>query len=249
MGQRDVPDWFSFYVYEFMSDERVVAMTLEQVGAYVLLMLGQWINGSIPSDIPALARILKRTTAEMEILWAGVGPCFTPHPTESGRLIQKRLEEERIETLARMEKARTKEKTRREKERLKREAEESAKRGGVVPGTCQTRVGNVPEPCTVLSSYTSNTSSKKEATDAKCAEFTALYPAHRLDNYGAQCFLSSTDQDGILARLRLAVKSKDWTRENGRYVPLASKWILQGTPAPATQPSPVSAPKPWKADW
>lgn len=73
-------------------------------------------------------------------------------------------------------------------------------------------------------------------------EFARLYPAHRLDNYGAGCFISADNQDEILARLRVAVKSEDWTRENGRYVPKASKWILDGSPAPATQPSPVSAP-------
>jgi hypothetical protein len=89
--------------------------------------------------------------------------------------------------------------------------------------------------------------SKKEASDENCDIFRELYPAHRLDNYGAQCFISSEDQAGILERLRLAVKSEDWTRENGRYVPKASKWVLDGTPAPAAQPTP--APKPWKADW
>jgi hypothetical protein len=89
--------------------------------------------------------------------------------------------------------------------------------------------------------------SKREEPDAKCTEFAALYPSHRLDNLGAQLFISADDQGGILSRLRLAVKSEDWTREKGRYVPKASKWIMDGAPGPTTQPTP--APKPWKADW
>jgi hypothetical protein len=91
---------------------------------------------------------------------------------------------------------------------------------------------------------TTNTTTNKESKEeeARCEEFRDLYPAHRLDNYGATCFISSSDQDGILARLRLAVKSDDWTRENGRYVPKASKWVLDGAPAPAAQPDPASAP-------
>ena len=67
MPQRDVPEFFAFYPYEFLGDENVLAMTLEQVGAYLFLMCGQWINGSIPSDLPTLALLLKRTSAEMDI--------------------------------------------------------------------------------------------------------------------------------------------------------------------------------------
>jgi uncharacterized protein YdaU (DUF1376 family) len=241
MGQRDVPDWFSFYVYEFMSDERVVAMTLEQVGAYVLLMLGQWINGSIPADVPALAAILKRTPEDMAALWAGIAPCFQPHPEKPGRLVQCRLERERAETIARMEKTRERERQRREAARAKQETRTRVDDVRARVDTTDTRSAHVSEPCTVLS-LISIKDSKKEATGENCDTFRELYPAHRLDNLGAQLFISSDDQAGILARLRLAVKSEDWTRENGRYVPKASKWIDEGAPAPAAQPTPASAP-------
>lgn len=213
MSQRDVPEWFSFYVYEFMGDERVIGMTLEQVGAYVLLLIGQWINGSIPGDVPALARLLKRTTAEMEILWAGVGPCFTSHPTEPGRMVQKRLEEERGVTLERM-------KTERERQKKIR-AEKKRKHA-----TNEVRTEDEHFSCTVLSS--SNTKNPLEE-EKRSAEFAALYPAHRLDNYGAQLFTSSTPetQAEILAGLRLWVKAEAWTESGGKFVNKASRFITE----------------------
>jgi uncharacterized protein YdaU (DUF1376 family) len=167
MGQRDNPEWFSFYPYEFISDERVLAMTLEQVGAYLLLMMSQWVNGSIPSDIPTLARILKRTTAEMEILWAGVRPCFQEHPEMPGRLVQPRLEGERAETLKRMEKARRRAETYRERKRA---------RDATVTGRGQN--GDVTKRCTVMySSNIESPSKKEESFDAESA-FGELWEAY-----------------------------------------------------------------------
>lgn len=73
MAQYDTPEWFPFYVYAFLGDELVQAMTLDQVGAYTLLMVSQWINGSIPADIPSLARMMRgRTSEEMEEIWEGL---------------------------------------------------------------------------------------------------------------------------------------------------------------------------------
>ena len=95
MSQRENPDWFPFYPLHFIGNLNVQAMTYEQMGAYVWLLCVEWVNGSIPADIGALARILKRTTAEMEILWQGIAPCFTPDPDDPSRMINTRLEEER----------------------------------------------------------------------------------------------------------------------------------------------------------
>lgn len=227
MAQRDVPEYFAFYPYEFLSDERVIAMTIEQVGAYLLLICSQWVNGSIPSDIPTLARMLKRTTAEMEILWRGVGCCFTEHPELPGRLYQKRVEVERENAITAMTKNRAWQKAYRERKRL----EELAKLAGEenVGLTLGGHEDDMNKPSNLLSSYIPKTlkPSKKECEN--CAEFAALYPAHRLDNYGAQLFASSSPetQAEILEGLRVWVKAEAWTEKGGKFVNKASKFISE----------------------
>lgn len=222
MGQRDVPDFFAFYPYEFLSDERVLAMTLEQVGAYLLLIISQWINGSIPSDIPTLARILKRTTAEMEILWTGVSPCFMEHPEIPGRLIQKRVEVERVKAITAME-------LERERKRAYRERRKS----GEVTRQSVGQDRDSPGPSTLLSSYVSSKDSKKEdveKSDKQWGEFRRLYPEHRFDEERAyRAWLSrESDVDQILAGLRLWAESDQWKERGGKFANWASKFISEG---------------------
>lgn len=84
------------YPNDYLTDENVVRMTLEQEGAYNRLMDHCWKEGSIPADIPGLAAFCKNvTTAKMRAIWQAVGMCFEPHPTLPGRLVHPRLEKER----------------------------------------------------------------------------------------------------------------------------------------------------------
>ena len=78
-------------------------MTNEQVGVYIRLLCHEWIHGSIPEDLPALAGLARTTTEHMEAIWPGVAPCFT---ARSGRLINRRLEEERVQANKRLAGAR-----------------------------------------------------------------------------------------------------------------------------------------------
>ncbi len=61
-------------------------------------------------------------------------------------------------------------------------------------------------------------------------DFKRLYPSHRLDEERAcQAMLSREDEaPAILAGLRAAVVSPDWTKDNGQYVPRASGFISDG---------------------
>ena len=103
MSQANVPDWFPLYVYHFSVDENVALMTNEQVGVYIRLLCHEWIHGSIPEDLPALAGLARTTTEHMETIWPGVAPCFT---SRNGRLINRRLEEERVQANKRLAGAR-----------------------------------------------------------------------------------------------------------------------------------------------
>jgi uncharacterized protein YdaU (DUF1376 family) len=240
MGQRDNPDWFSFYPYEFIEDENVVAMTMEERGIYITLLCRQWVNGSIPADIPSLARMLNRTPAEMETLWAAIAPCFPPHPELADRVANARLERERNESLRRIAGAsaggRASAESKRKRKSTAVQPELNGGSTAVQPelnsGSTGVQRQSKSTPCNVVSC---NNKERPAETDLT-VEFRNIYPAHRLDDYGVQCFMSAANQPAIIERLRSAVKSDDWTREGGRFVPKASKWIMDGAPAPKVQP-------------
>lgn len=53
-GSRHRP-WFPFYGADFAGTVRT--WSSEEIGCYVLLLIEQWVNGSIPTDVSELARI------------------------------------------------------------------------------------------------------------------------------------------------------------------------------------------------
>jgi len=86
---------FSVYPKDIDSDENCKVMDLREFGAYMRLLLHSWTEGSIPADPDRLAKILGVTRRTFEAVWPNVSPCFTPCPTDSGRLENNRLVMER----------------------------------------------------------------------------------------------------------------------------------------------------------
>ena len=81
------------------------------------------------------------------------------------------------------------------------------------------------------------------AAESAWAEFRKLYPARRFDEQLAcQMFISRADDDGILAGLRRAVVSDDWRKENGKFVPWASKFIGEGKYSGFKESAPAASP-------
>lgn len=91
--------WFRFFPADFVADENVIVMTLEEVGAYVLLLAYDWREGSIPADPKRIARLLRVDEATAVRLWEGLSPCFGPNG-EPGRLCNGRLAKERADAEA-----------------------------------------------------------------------------------------------------------------------------------------------------
>jgi uncharacterized protein YdaU (DUF1376 family) len=91
---------FSFYPKDILSDLNVAAMTDEELGVYVKLLCHQWLEGSIPADMDRLARVVKRTRRSLDRLWPSLAPCFK---VDGDRLMNARLEKERVKQLARQE--------------------------------------------------------------------------------------------------------------------------------------------------
>lgn len=83
---------FQFYAAEYLADENVALMTLEEEGAYIRALAYCWREGSIPADYELLSRLLKGGSTNILRV---VVKCFNQHPTEPGRLVHGRLEKER----------------------------------------------------------------------------------------------------------------------------------------------------------
>lgn len=83
---------FQFYAAEYLADENVQLMSLEEEGCYIRLMAFCWREGSIPSDLEKLSRLCKG--ASTTVLGV-VAQCFEVSPSSSSRLVHKRLEAER----------------------------------------------------------------------------------------------------------------------------------------------------------
>lgn len=84
---------FQFYPKDFITDERVWRMSLQQRGAYITLLCACWLEQSLPSEIDALAKIVGVPETAFRKFWPGIQPCFTMR--DDGRMVQKRLEMER----------------------------------------------------------------------------------------------------------------------------------------------------------
>ncbi len=83
---------FQFYPKDFLTDSHVVGMTLQERGAYITLLCLCWMDGSVPVDLAALARLCRVSTAAFTRFWPAIEPCFT---LVSDRLVQPRIERER----------------------------------------------------------------------------------------------------------------------------------------------------------
>ncbi len=82
-----------FYINDFLGSGRVAAMTTEQVGAYVLLLLhqAQPDDGMLPDDDKALARLARLTLAKWRRISPEIMECFQ---REGGRVWNERMKEE-----------------------------------------------------------------------------------------------------------------------------------------------------------
>ena len=84
---------FQLYAKEFLQDEAVIAMELDAVGAYIILLCHQWTEGSIPADPALLARICRTTTERIEEIWPQLEGKFSRKESHNKkRLVNRKLE-------------------------------------------------------------------------------------------------------------------------------------------------------------
>ena len=86
---------FQWYPKDYLTDENVLPMTLEEEGAYRRLIDYCWLHGSIPNDPKRMAPLCKCDSAHMEELWPAIEPCFRLMNGDAKRLVHPRLLKER----------------------------------------------------------------------------------------------------------------------------------------------------------
>jgi uncharacterized protein YdaU (DUF1376 family) len=101
----DLP-WFPLYAGRFLTDEKVLLMSLEERGAYTTLLCYQWIEGSIPSDEGGLAALLRVNGDAIAPLWHRIKGCFAPLNDTPERLVNPKLEEIREEQHSKLQQKR-----------------------------------------------------------------------------------------------------------------------------------------------
>lgn len=86
------PPAFQFYAADYLADEHVQLMTLEEEGVYIRLLAYCWREGSIPADPKALSRLCKGASHEAVLV---VSDRFETIPNDGSRLTHPRLNAER----------------------------------------------------------------------------------------------------------------------------------------------------------
>lgn len=86
---------FQFYPGDFLGDSKVQAMRTEEVGAYLLLLCAQWMDGPLPDDHEFLRRLCRMDAEPFKAAWVVLSRCFHPVQGRPGFLENPRLERER----------------------------------------------------------------------------------------------------------------------------------------------------------
>ena len=86
----ELPPAFQFYAGDWLSSQNVMAMTLEEEGAFVRLLAIAWKDPDcgISSDESRLSKLMKGRWSRVR---EAVLPMFVEHPTAPGKLINPRL--------------------------------------------------------------------------------------------------------------------------------------------------------------
>lgn len=112
---------FQFYAGDWLSSQRVALMSLEEEGGYIRLLAFCWQHGSIPDDPEKIARLIGKGASTT--LATTLATMFEP----GGKgLVNRRLEEVRLEQEAWRAKSSEGGKKSAEKRRIAKEAKENA---------------------------------------------------------------------------------------------------------------------------
>ena len=240
---------FQFYAADFLSDEEQELMSCAQAGAYVRLLARQWIEGSVPADLPALAKLAgAKSLREMEKLWPAIAPKFKPNGT-AGRLVNARLERER------------------EKQRAWREGlADNGRRGATArwgkdgpangPAIAKQKQGQCARNASSLSTLQSSEvrTPLPPKGGESFARFWTAYPRKVGKGAALKAWQRIKPDEALAARILASVEehaaTSEWQQDGGQFIPHPRTFLAQGRwddEFPGIAPANGGPPDPWPA--
>jgi uncharacterized protein YdaU (DUF1376 family) len=194
---------FQFYPGDFLSDLNVRVMSLEELGAYTLLICTCWIEGSLPNDLSKLASIARMSPRRFERSWnAHLQQCFFFDPKKNV-FRHKRLEKE-------LKKQRA---FRKQKSEAGKASALKRKKTGALQGSCF--------PVAAERALNSASTEVNSSTPSSSLE-TQSRPPKGVDDVGFSAYLDAA-LDSLRAELKLItlpnepawVTTIEWAFQNG----------------------------------
>ena len=240
--------WFPLYVGDYLADTG--HLTAAEHGAYLLLLMHQWRNGSIPADERQLSKITRQTLPEWRRMAETILAFFDTIPEGFS---QKRLERER---------ARAAEHSERRSEKARKAANlrwkgDATSMLGALPEhspsnacECPTQPQPQPDRDTSLRSV-SLPRAKRAASSPDFADFWQAYPRKVGKGAAEKAFNAALAKGATVADIAGGLNRQRWPADP-RFIPHPATWLNQARwqddPA-AAAPTPQPADQPGKLDW
>lgn len=229
---------FQFYPKDFLTDGRVAGMTLQEVGAYIRLLCLCWQESSLPNDTKRLATMVGATHMAFLKVWPAIAECFHE---QDGRLVQRRLDRERVKQAAyrqlqsRAGKASAAKRAKATGVQPTRQPNRNGGSTGVQPSgqpngnsaisDLQSSISDLPSPvCDLLA---------PAKTETAFARFWANYPNKKGKDDALKAWNrrhpSEALIDLILSALSVQKTWPEWTKDGGRFIPHPATWLNRGS--------------------
>lgn len=211
---------YQWYPKDYISDSAVMAMTLEAQGLYRFLLDVCWLDGGLPMRSHELWRIGRCDSLEhFEQLWPAIAPKFYE---KDGKYQNRRLDEER-------KKQANNRKQRQLAAEKRWKLEQDSRNANALREQCLSSSSSTASSTATAVSKTPRRSASSSVLAPGFVEFWTAYPKHRSRADAEKAWNKLAPDAGlqqqILAALAWQVKSPDWMKDNGQYVPLPASWL------------------------
>jgi uncharacterized protein YdaU (DUF1376 family) len=232
--------YFPFYPRDLLSDINWRMMNYPERGMYWELVSVCWLEGRLPADLGALARLLQITPDQLESAWRMIGKCFVSDPDDTDLILHPRLELERAKyhewSIKSAKGGRASAHKRKQKKNLILEQ-----------GGCEMAPTKRQPNLNLSSSYSYSNANTKEppivpqrgnGVDTLFIKFWEIYPRHENKAKAYQSFCRVHPDEPLLevmtVWLKEACQSEQW--QDKKLIPFATTWLNQrrweGDPPP-----------------
>lgn len=247
---RNSDDWFPFAFRAWLESLFIEELPGSAEGLYIRCLALQGLYGTIPADIPTLAKRLRRPLSYVRKEWPAIAEKFTADPEDATQLYnlelmawRKTREAEKAGKVRGAEITNAKRRAERVAENPDSADAERALRASHSYSECKTSDSNSTTARTRAKDFPSPDSDKGGLGCPSFAKFYDLYPKKRGRNEAYKSWYKLRPDEAltetICAHVAAMRKTWDWSKDGGQYVPLpatylnGSRWTDEIPEAPA----------------